>query len=92
MKAIFLTEHGGPEVLQYGDVPEPKTGPLDVKVRVKACSINRLDIFSREGVRGTRRNFEKPHVLGEDVAGDVVEVEISGIGILKNPVIQEPTG
>ena len=74
VKAVYITEHGGPEVLTYGEVPDPVIGPLDVKVRVRACAINRLDIFSREGARGTRRTFDGPHVLGEDVAGDVVEM------------------
>ena len=74
MKAVYITEHGGPEVLTYGDVPDPSVGALDVLIRVRACAINRLDIFSRQGVRGTRRKFDGPHVLGEDVAGDVVEV------------------
>ena len=93
MKAIYITEHGGPEVLTYGEVPDPVIGPLDVKVRVRACAVNRLDIFSREGVRGTRRTFDGPHVLGEDVAGDVVElgdgvVEVKvGDRVVVNPIV-----
>ncbi len=73
MKAVYLEEHGGPEVLKYGDVPEPEIGPNDVRVRVRACALNRLDLFTRQGVRGTRMEFSGPHVLGGDVAGDVVE-------------------
>ena len=74
MKAVYITEHGGTDVLTYGDLPEPKIGPNDVKVRVRACAINRLDLFTRAGVRGTRLPLAEPHVLGGDVAGDVVEV------------------
>ena len=74
MKAVYITEHGGVDVLRYGELPEPSVGPNDVKVRVRACSVNRLDIFTRQGVRGTRIRFRGPHVLGGDVAGDVVEV------------------
>ena len=74
MKAVYITEHGGSEVLTYGDVPDPEIGPNEVKVRVRACALNRVDVFTRAGVRGTRMSLTEPHVLGGDVAGDVVEV------------------
>ena len=74
MKAVYITEHGGGEVLTYGDRPEPSPGPNEVKVRVRASALNRLDLFTREGVRGTRLPLDEPHVLGGDAAGDVVEV------------------
>ena len=74
MKAVYFTEHGGSDVLTYGDLPEPDFGPNDVKVRVRACALNRLDVFTRLGVRGTRLELSGPHILGGDVAGDVVEV------------------
>ena len=73
MKAVYVTEHGGLDALQYGDMPEPVVGPNDIKVRVRACSLNRLDIFTRQGVKGTRMVFDGPHILGGDVAGDVAE-------------------
>ena len=69
-----MLEHGNAEVLQYGDVPEPQIDDNEVKIRVKACGINRLDIFTRAGKRGVKVNFDGPHILGGDVAGDVVEV------------------
>ena len=50
MKAVYVTEHGGIEVLTYGDLPEPDIGPNQVKVRVRACAVNRLDLY----VRGRR--------------------------------------
>ena len=74
MKAVYITEHGGVEVLTYGDLPEPDVGSNDVKVRVRACAINRVDVFTQAGVRGTRLRLAEPHILGGDVAGDVVEV------------------
>jgi NADPH:quinone reductase-like Zn-dependent oxidoreductase len=74
MKAIYLTEHGGVEVLTYGDLPEPAIGPNEVKIRVRACALNRLDLYTRAGARGTRLRFAGPHVLGGDVAGDIVEL------------------
>ena len=73
MKAVYVTEHGGLDALQYGDMPEPVVGPNDIKVRVRACSLNRLDIFTRQGIKGTRMVFDGPHILGGDVAGDVAE-------------------
>ena len=74
MKAVYITEHGGIETLTYGDLPEPEVGPNDVKVRVRAAALNRLDVYTRAGVRGTRRrNFDAPHILGGDAAGEIVE-------------------
>lgn len=74
MKAVYITEHGGLDVLTYGDLLEPDMGPDDVRVRVRACSVNRLDLFTRAGVRGTRLPLDGPHILGGDAAGDVVDV------------------
>ena len=74
MKAVYMREHGGIEVLEYGELPEPAVGPNDVKVRVKACGVNRVDVFTRAGVRGTRLPLTEPHTLGGDVAGEVAEV------------------
>jgi NADPH:quinone reductase-like Zn-dependent oxidoreductase len=74
MKAVYITRHGGGDALTYGDLPEPVVGPNDVKVRVRACGVNRLDVFTRMGVRGTRLDLGEPRILGGDAAGDVVEV------------------
>jgi NADPH:quinone reductase-like Zn-dependent oxidoreductase len=81
MKAVYIEEHGGVEALTYGDLPEPEVGPNDVKVRVRATSINHLDLFTRAGVRGTRIALTGPHILGGDTAGDVVETggEVTGL-------------
>ena len=70
-----MTEHGGLEVLKYGDMPEPEIGANDVLVRVRAAALNRLDVYTRAGVRGTRRrDFSAPHILGGDAAGEIAEV------------------
>jgi NADPH:quinone reductase-like Zn-dependent oxidoreductase len=74
MKAVYIKEHGGPEVLTYGDLPEPVVGANDVKIRVRACAVNRVDVYTRMGVRGTRLSLAEPHVLGGDVAGDVARI------------------
>ena len=74
MRAVFIESHGGPEVLQYGQRPEPTMADDEVKVRVKASALNRLDTYVRAGLRGQRRQFPPPLILGGDSAGDVVEV------------------
>jgi NADPH2:quinone reductase len=72
MKAVYLMETGAPDVLTYGDLPEPVPGPNDVLIQVRACSLNRLDVFTREGSHGTR--IDPPHILGGDLAGEVVRL------------------
>ena len=89
MKALYISEHGGPDVLTYGDLPEPEIGPNEIKVRVRACAINRVDVFTRLGVRGTRLGLDQPHILGGDAAGDVVEVghEVTRVRVKDRVVI-----
>src|SRR5213080_4577894 len=53
MKAVYVERVGPPEVLIYGELPEPQAGPNDVLIRVRATSLNRLDVFMREGSHGT---------------------------------------
>ena len=72
MKAAIFRQHGGPEVLEYTDVPEPTIHPNDVLVEVKACALNHLDIFVRNGLPGIQ--IPLPHILGNDVAGIVREI------------------
>lgn len=89
MKALYISEHGSPDVLTYGDLPEPDIGPNEIKVRVRACAINRVDVFTRLGVRGTRLGLDQPHILGGDAAGDVVEVghEVTRVRVKDRVVI-----
>ena len=53
MKAVRIHEHGGPEVLRYEDAPEPQPRADEVVVRVKACSLNHLDLWVRPARRGS---------------------------------------
>jgi NADPH:quinone reductase-like Zn-dependent oxidoreductase len=72
MRAARIHQHGGPEVLVYEDAPEPSLKPDQVLVRVRACPLNHLDLFVRAGIPGM--SFSMPHVLGSDIAGEIVEV------------------
>ena len=72
MKAIRYHEFGGVEVLRYEDVPDPKAGDDEVVVRVKASSLNQLDLRLRSGK--SPRPVDLPHIGGVDIAGDVAEV------------------
>ncbi len=72
MKAARIHQHGSPEVLVYEDVPDPKIKANQILLRVKACSLNHLDLFVRAGIPGMK--FAMPHILGCDIAGEVVEV------------------
>lgn len=72
MKAAYFERHGGPEVVQYGDVPDPALGPRDVRIAVRAAALNHLDLFVRDGWPGLR--LALPHVGGTDAAGVVSEV------------------
>jgi len=70
MKAVRIHQFGGPEVLTYEDIPDPQPRKDQVLVRVRACSLNHLDLWVRKGLPGVKL----PHILGSDVAGEIVEV------------------
>lgn len=69
MKALCFYEHGELDVLQYADVPDPEPGPGQALVRVRACALNRLDMWVQRGWPGLK--LEMPHWTGADVAGTV---------------------
>ncbi|MGA9980489.1 MAG: zinc-binding dehydrogenase [Candidatus Sulfotelmatobacter sp.] len=70
MKAVRIPQFGGQEVLTYEDVPDPQPQNDEVLVRVRACSLNHLDVWVRKGLPGVKL----PHILGSDVAGEIVEL------------------
>ena len=79
MKALLYEQHGGPEVLQYRDVPDPEPGPRDAVVRVALTTVNRLDVAQRNGWF-TIPGYSLPHISGLDVAGTVAEI---GAGVTR---------
>lgn len=72
MKAVVFHEHGGPDKLSYEEMPMPKIGPQEVLIRVKACALNHLDIWIRQG--NPAYAVPLPHVGGSDVSGTIEQV------------------
>src|SRR5438034_2731124 len=81
MKALAFSEHGGLDKLSYQDVPDPKIADGEVLVRVRACALNHLDLFVREGIPGLK--LPLPFWSGCDIAGDVAEVgrAVQGVAV-----------
>jgi NADPH:quinone reductase-like Zn-dependent oxidoreductase len=77
MKAMLLMGHGGPNMLRYGDAPDPTASPGEVVVDIHAASVNAADCKVRLG--GPRYgNIRFPHILGRDFSG-VVSTVGSGV-------------
>ena len=72
MKAIRVHEFGGPAVLKLEDVPDPKAGPGDVVVRVRAAGVNPVDAYIHSGTYA--RKPPLPYTPGLDGAGDIQSV------------------
>ena len=79
MKAVRMHQFGGPEVLMYEDLADPQPRKDQVLVRVKACSLNHLDVWARKGLPGVKL----PHILGSDIAGEIAEIGeyVSGFSV-----------
>jgi len=71
MKVARIHQHGGPDVLQYEDAPDPQIRPDQVLLRVRACALNHLDLWVRSGIPGVK--FPLPLILGSDIAGEVLQ-------------------
>ena len=69
MKAAYFMQHGGPEVMQYGEVPDPVPGPGEILVDVHAASVNGADWKVRAGTYRKLSSF--PYVPGRDFSGVV---------------------
>jgi NADPH:quinone reductase-like Zn-dependent oxidoreductase len=90
VKAVRIHEDGGPEVLQYEDVPDPEPGPGEVLISLRAASLNHLDLWVRKGLP----SVPKPRILGADGAGVVaavgtgVDVFARGQRVVINPGLE----
>jgi NADPH:quinone reductase-like Zn-dependent oxidoreductase len=87
VRAVRIHEDGGPEVLRYEDAPDATAGPGEVLIRLRAASLNHLDLWVRQG----RPSVPKPRILGADGAG-VVEALGDGVAGFEtgDPVVINP--
>ncbi|MCX8061100.1 MAG: zinc-binding dehydrogenase [Anaerolineales bacterium] len=76
MKAVFFQQHGGLEVLQYGELSTPTPSMGEVLVRLRAAALNRVDLWVRNGWSGLKLSL--PHIPGADGAG-VIEMVGEGV-------------
>lgn len=72
MKAIQLTSHGAPGQLRFVDVPDPVAGAGEVVVRVRACGLNRLDLWMEEGHLPIPITL--PRIPGGEISGEVLQL------------------
>ena len=76
MKAAFIERHGGPDVLKFGDMPDPVAAAGEIVVDIVAASVNGADWKVREGKSGQLSRF--PYILGRDFSG---VVSAAGAGV-----------
>jgi NADPH:quinone reductase-like Zn-dependent oxidoreductase len=74
MRAVLLSETGGPEVLRVEEVPRPEPGDGEVLIRVRAASVNPIDWKIRRGLASK----QLPAVLGNDISGTVEQSRAEG--------------
>ena len=86
MKAVRFHRHGGPDVLQYEDAPDPELAPGEALVHVRACALNHLDLWERRGLPHV--TIPMPHISGSDVAGEVVEARANGVASGQRVMLQ----
>ena len=72
MKAIVVREFGGPEVLKIEERPDPKQGPSEIVVRIRAIGVNPVDTYIRAGAYARMPSL--PYVPGSDAAGEIETV------------------
>lgn len=69
MKALYFEQHGSPQQLKYGELPEPVPGDGEVLIRVRAAALNHLDLWVLKGWPGLK--LPLPHIGGADIAGEI---------------------
>ncbi len=79
MKALIFKQFGGPDVLQYADIPAPTTKDNEILIRMKAIGVNFADVYRRKG--NYHLAGEPPFILGYEGAGIVEQVgsQVTGI-------------
>ena len=74
MKAAVIDRYGSNDLVRVAEIAVPTTGPTDLLVRVRAASVNPLDVKTRRGEVKVLLKYRFPLVLGSDLAGDVVDL------------------
>ena len=96
MKAVLIREQGGRENLKLEEIEKPVPESGEILVKVKACSLNYLDIFVRKGMPGLA--VDLPRIGGGDISGEIEEIGIGvknlnpGDRVLIDPAIRLPDG
>jgi NADPH:quinone reductase-like Zn-dependent oxidoreductase len=81
MRALQFSTYGGPEVLQWAEAPEPHAGPGQVRIAVRAASVNPIDWKAISGAMSGGKSMEGTGYLGYDAAGVVDEVGEGATGV-----------
>lgn len=93
MRAALIKTQGGPEVLELVEIDPPKPGPGEALVRVRACALNHLDLWTRSGRAGYKPPL--PHILGNDISGEIASVpegvDLSGLSVGQRVMLQPGT-
>lgn len=93
MRAALIRSQGEADVLQIEDIDAPLPAPGEALVRVRACALNHLDLWTRSG----RAGYEPPlpHILGNDIAGDIASlpagVDTTGLAVGQRVMLQPGT-
>ncbi len=85
MRAIVIQEHGGVDALKPMTVPDPTPGSGEVRVKIKACGINHLDLWVRRGVPGHK--FPLPMIPGNDISGVVDQLGAHVLGVKEGDAV-----
>ena len=79
MKAVYIDGHGGNEVVKIGERPTPEPGPGEALIRIRAATLNRVDLYMRDSGAGI--THELPLIMGLDGAGEVAALNDPGCGL-----------
>lgn len=87
-EAMVMRANGGPEVLERSAIELPDPGAREVLIRVRAVSLNHIDLWARRGLPHFR--YEFPHRLGADVVGEIEALGLGAIGKIGDRVVINP--